>query len=175
MPRRRRPQSQTWRAFLANHVGQVMAADFFVGPTVTYRLLFVLVLLAHGRRPVVHVGVTEHPTSAWTAQQLRNAFPDDACPLPATRSRCRVRRSRHYDRHNGDLRHRHYATVALAQRLRQAFHGIHSPRVPRPRDRFECRRTKVAGHRVHRVRHALEDPVLSDNSVKSSTAAYAAR
>jgi putative transposase len=47
---------------------------------VTYRLLFVLVILAHDRRRVVHVAVTEHPTSAWTAQQLRNAFPNDACP-----------------------------------------------------------------------------------------------
>ena len=46
----------------------------------TYRLLFVLVILGHDRRRVVHVAVTEHPTSAWTAQQLRNAFPDDACP-----------------------------------------------------------------------------------------------
>jgi putative transposase len=47
---------------------------------VTYKLLFVLVILAHDRRRVVHVAVTNHPTSAWTAQHLRNAFPDDACP-----------------------------------------------------------------------------------------------
>ena len=80
MARRQRPPSQTWRTFLANHIGQVMAADFFVVPTVTYRLLFVLVILAHDRRRVVHVAVTDHPTSAWTAQQLRNAFPDDECP-----------------------------------------------------------------------------------------------
>jgi transposase InsO family protein len=80
MGRRRPSPSQTWRTFLANHIGQVVAADFFVVPTVTYRLLFVLVLLAHDRRRVVHVAVTEHPTSAWTAQQLRNAFPDNTCP-----------------------------------------------------------------------------------------------
>jgi transposase InsO family protein len=80
MGRRRQPPSQTWRAFLTNHIGQVMAADFFVVPTVTYRLLFVLVILAHERRRVVHVAVTAHPTSAWTAQQLRNAFPDSECP-----------------------------------------------------------------------------------------------
>jgi transposase InsO family protein len=58
----------------------VVAADFFVVPTVTYRLLFVLVILAHDRRRVVHVAVTEHPTSAWTAQQLRNAFPQEETP-----------------------------------------------------------------------------------------------
>ena len=81
MARRRRPPSQTWRTFLANHIGQVMAADFFVVPTVTYRLLFVLVILAHDRRRVVHIAVTDHPTSAWTAQQLRNAFPDDELPV----------------------------------------------------------------------------------------------
>jgi transposase InsO family protein len=80
MVRRRRPPSQTWRTFLANHVGQVMAADFVVVPTATYRLLFVLVILAHERRRVVHVAVTNHPTSAWTAQQLRDAFPNEESP-----------------------------------------------------------------------------------------------
>jgi putative transposase len=76
----RRPPPQTWRTFLANHRDQIAAADFCVVPTVTYRLLFVLVILAHERRRVVHVAVTDHPTSAWTAQQLRNAFPHDETP-----------------------------------------------------------------------------------------------
>ena len=80
MARRRRPPSQTWRTFLTNHVDQIMAADFFVVPTVTCRLLFVLVILAHDRRRVVHVAVTAHPTAAWTAQQLREAFPWDQAP-----------------------------------------------------------------------------------------------
>src|SRR5437762_14061879 len=57
-----------------------MAADFFVVPTATCRLLFVLVILAHERRRIVHVAVTEHPTAAWTAQQLREAFPWDQSP-----------------------------------------------------------------------------------------------
>jgi transposase InsO family protein len=57
-----------------------MAADFFVVPTVTFRLVFVLVILAHDRRRIVHLAVTNHPTAAWTAQQLRNAFPDDEAP-----------------------------------------------------------------------------------------------
>jgi putative transposase len=80
MPRRDGPPSQPWRTFLANHLAQIMAADFFVVPTVTYRLLFVLVVLAHDRRRIVHVAVTDHPTAAWTAQQLRNAFPEDQAP-----------------------------------------------------------------------------------------------
>jgi transposase InsO family protein len=80
MPRRHTPPSQPWRTFLANHVGQIMAADFFVVPTVPYRLLFVLVILAHNRRRIVHLAVTDHPTAAWTAQQFRNAFPEDDAP-----------------------------------------------------------------------------------------------
>jgi hypothetical protein len=78
--RPRRPSSQTWRTFLRNHLGQIVAADFFVVPTVTYRLVFVLVLFAHDRRRIRHVAVTAHPTSAWTAQRLRDAFPWDEAP-----------------------------------------------------------------------------------------------
>jgi transposase InsO family protein len=65
---------------LRNHIGQIVAADFFVVPTVTYRLVFILVLLAHDRRRIRHVAVTAHPTAAWTAQQLRDAFPWDEAP-----------------------------------------------------------------------------------------------
>jgi transposase InsO family protein len=76
----RQPPSQTWRTFLSNHVGQIVAADFFVVPTVTFRLMFVLVLLGHDRRRIRHVAVTAHPTAAWTAQQVREAFPWDEAP-----------------------------------------------------------------------------------------------
>jgi transposase InsO family protein len=87
IPRHRRPPSQTWRTFLTNHVGQITADDFFVVPTATCRLLFVLVILAHQRRRVVHVAVTGHPTAAWTAQQLREAFPGDEVPRSLIRDR----------------------------------------------------------------------------------------
>jgi hypothetical protein len=76
MARQRRPPSQTWRAFLTNHVGQIAAADFFVVPTATCRLLFVLVILAHERRRVVHIAVTAHPTAAWTANNSARRFPE---------------------------------------------------------------------------------------------------
>jgi len=79
MRRPPRPPSQTWRTFLTNHANQIMATDLFVVPTVTFRLL-VLVILAHDRRRIIHVAVTEHPTAAWTAQQLRNAFSDNETP-----------------------------------------------------------------------------------------------
>ena len=61
-----------------NHVGSTVAIDFFSVPTLTCRILFVFVVLAHDRRRILHVNVTHHPTSAWTRQQLREAFPDDA-------------------------------------------------------------------------------------------------
>src|SRR5229473_4423341 len=80
MVRRRQPPTQTWRTFLQNHIGQIVAADFFVVPTATYRLLFVLVLLAHDRRRIRHVAVTAQPTAVWTAQQLREASPWDEAP-----------------------------------------------------------------------------------------------
>jgi hypothetical protein len=78
MPRRRPPPSQTWRTFLENHVGSTVAIDFFAVPTLTCRILFVFVVFAHDRRRILHVNVTQHPTSAWTRQQLREAFPNDA-------------------------------------------------------------------------------------------------
>ena len=80
MVHRHRPPSQTWRTFLTNHLHQIAAADFFVVPTATCRLLFVLVILAHERRRIVHVAVTDHPTAPWAAQQLREAFPLDEAP-----------------------------------------------------------------------------------------------
>jgi hypothetical protein len=64
--RRRRPPSQTWRTFLANHTAALVSMDFFTVPTVTGRVLFVLVLPAHQRRRVVHLAITEHPTAAWS-------------------------------------------------------------------------------------------------------------
>jgi putative transposase len=62
MPRRRPQPSQTWRTFLANHARELVSIDFFTVPTARLRVLFVLVVLAHHRRRVVHFEVTEHPT-----------------------------------------------------------------------------------------------------------------
>ena len=87
MRRRRRPPSQTWRTFLANHLTSLVSLDFFTMPTLTGRVLFVLVLLSHHRRRVVHLRITEHPTAAWTAQQLIEAFPEDTAPRWLLRDR----------------------------------------------------------------------------------------
>jgi putative transposase len=87
MPKRRTPPSQTWRTFLANHVRDLVSLDFFTVPTARLRVLFVLVVLAHHRRRVVHFNVTEHPTAAWTAQQIVDAFPEDSAPSYLLRDR----------------------------------------------------------------------------------------
>jgi len=76
-PRSRRLSSQSWPTFLQNHEGGIAALDFFVVPTVTARLLYVLVVLNHKRRKIVHFNITDPPTAAWTAQQIINAFPYD--------------------------------------------------------------------------------------------------
>jgi putative transposase len=85
--RRRTPPSQTWRTFLANHVGSLASVDFFTVPTVTFKVLFVFVVLAHARRRVVHVNVTDAPTAEWSAQQLVEAFPWDTAPRDLLRDR----------------------------------------------------------------------------------------
>jgi putative transposase len=90
MPKRRPEPSQTWRTFLANHIGDLVSIDFFTVPTVRLRVLFVLVVLAHQRRRVVHFNVTEHPTAAWTAQQFVEAFPDESAPVYLLRDRDQV-------------------------------------------------------------------------------------
>ena len=85
--RRDRPPSQTWRAFLTNHVTALVSLDFFTVPTLTGRVLFVLVLLSHHRRRIVHLRITERPTADWTAQQIIEAFPDDTAPRWLLRDR----------------------------------------------------------------------------------------
>jgi putative transposase len=87
MLRHRRPPSQTWRTFLDDHVKQLVTVDFFVVPTVSFRLLYVFVVLAHDRRRVVHFNVTEHPTAEWTAAQIVQAFPWDKAPRYLLRDR----------------------------------------------------------------------------------------
>ena len=90
MSRRRRPPSQTWRTFLNNHLTTTVSVDFSTVQTIRFQVLYVLyvfLVLAHDRRRIVHVGVTDHPTAAWTAQQLREAFPWDTAPRYLLRDR----------------------------------------------------------------------------------------
>jgi len=73
--------SPTWRAFLAAHLGDMVAIDFFVVPTLTFRLLCGFVMLRHDRCELVHVNVTDHPTAAWAAEQVVAA--GAGIPVPA--------------------------------------------------------------------------------------------
>jgi transposase InsO family protein len=90
IPQSRKPPSQTWRAFLNNHVRDLVSVDFFTVPTVSFRVLFVFVVLAHHRRRIVHFNVTEHPTAEWTGQQMVEAFPEDTAPRFLLRDRDKI-------------------------------------------------------------------------------------
>jgi putative transposase len=83
----RKPPSPTWKAFLNTHVRDMVSIDFFVVPTKRFKVLFVLVVLAHHRRRVVHFNVTEHPSAQWTGQQIIEAFPWNAAPTYLLRDR----------------------------------------------------------------------------------------
>jgi putative transposase len=69
------PSSQTWRTFLANHAHHLWAADLLTVQTLTFKTLYVLVFIAHGRRELVHLNVTANPTAAWVWRQLIEATP----------------------------------------------------------------------------------------------------
>ena len=75
--RGRKPPSQTWRTFLDNHAPDLISIDFLTVPTETFRVLYVLVILSHERRRILHYNVTESPTAAWTARQLLEACGSD--------------------------------------------------------------------------------------------------
>lgn len=74
---RRNNPSQNWKTFLRNHSKDIISMDFFSVPTINLKLLHVLVIIEHHRRKIIHFNFTEHPTSIWTAQQMRNALYED--------------------------------------------------------------------------------------------------
>jgi len=82
MPRRpvEPDKLKRWVAFLRNHKDGIAAMDFFTVPTASLRVVYVLFIIKHARREIVHFNVTFHPTSAWVTQQLRESFPFDTAP-----------------------------------------------------------------------------------------------
>ena len=66
---------QSWKTFLANHRQGIWAMDFLTVPTIFFKVLYVLIVICHDRRVIKHFAITSHPTSAWVAQQLREATP----------------------------------------------------------------------------------------------------
>jgi putative transposase len=87
MPKKNGKPSQTWMTFLRNHVGQMVSIDFFTVPSIQLRVLYVIVILAHDRRRVLHFNITENPTAVWSAQQIVEAFPDNKAPRYLVRDR----------------------------------------------------------------------------------------
>jgi len=86
----RRPSrcpSQNWTSFLRNHLGQMVSLDFLTVPTIRFQVLYVLLILSHTRRKVLHFNVTAEPSALWTAQQLREAFPFTSPPKYLLRDR----------------------------------------------------------------------------------------
>ena len=73
MATRRRPPSQGWRTFLRNHADGIVAMDLFVVPTLSFRLLYGLLIMQQSRRLMLWLGVTEHPTAGWIARQVTEA------------------------------------------------------------------------------------------------------
>ena len=138
--RRRKPPSQTWRTFLTNHVGSLVSVDFFTVPTVVFKALFVFVVVAHDRRRVVHINVTDNPTAQWTAQQVVEAFPWETAPRYLLRDRDAVygvvfssRVQALGIREVKALR----ASVPVAESVRGTPHRDPAPRLPRSHRRPE--------------------------------------
>ena len=63
-----------------NHVDGIAAIDLFVLPTITFRLLYCLLILRHQRRLWVSFGVTTNPMAEWISRQIIEAFPWDSAP-----------------------------------------------------------------------------------------------
>jgi transposase InsO family protein len=87
MSRKRRPPSQGWKTFLRNHAAGIPSIDLFVVCTISFKLLYGLVILRHARRRLVSISVTNNPTANWIAGQLTDALPWDEAPLHLIRDR----------------------------------------------------------------------------------------
>jgi transposase InsO family protein len=90
MTRPSRPPSQTWKTFLRNHAEAIAAIDMCVVPTLTFDLLFAFLVLGHGRRQLLWIEVTRHPTAEWLARQITEAFPWASAPTYLVRDNDRA-------------------------------------------------------------------------------------
>ena len=90
MARRRGPPSQGWKTFLRNHADGIVAIDLFVVPTISFRLLYGLLIMGHGRRQILWFGATAHPTAEWIANQLTQACRWEQIPRYLIRDRDRA-------------------------------------------------------------------------------------
>src|SRR5262245_50799075 len=82
--------SQSWKTFFRNHAQAIAAIDLFVVPTLTFERLFAFLVLRHGRRQLLWFEVTRHPTAAWLARQITEAFPWASAPTYLVRDNDRA-------------------------------------------------------------------------------------
>jgi hypothetical protein len=87
MVRRPGTPSPTWRSFLRNQAAGIAAIDMLIVVSASFRLLYVMIILAHDRRRIVRFDVTRHPTAGWLARQVTEAFPWDIAPRYLLRDR----------------------------------------------------------------------------------------
>jgi putative transposase len=162
LPKKAKLPSQAWKAFLDNHADHLVAMDFFTVPTATFRVLFGLVILAHRRRSIVHFNVTEHPTAAWVAQQLREAFPEDGAPRYLIRDRDRA-----YGaipgprRRNGHHRSADRSAEPVAECVRGKINRLYSVGMPGPRDRPGREAPAEDSTQLLRILPRIADPFVA--------------
>jgi hypothetical protein len=131
MMRRRGAPSSTWRSFLRNQAEGIAAIDMFVVASASFRLLYVMIILAHDRRKIMRTAVTEDPTATWLSRQMTEAFPwGQGAPVSAARPRRIVWRVLlQPGGSDGNHGGHHGATITLAERVRRARDRFDSPRV----------------------------------------------
>src|SRR5262249_3607956 len=124
-----------WKTFLRNHADAIASMDMFVVPTVSFRLLYGLLILQHTRRELLWLGVTTHPNAQWIAQQLTEALGWKEVPRYLI---ARSRRRRWRGLHpaclgDGYSRPPHRGALALAKRVCGTPHWLDPTGLPRPR------------------------------------------
>ena len=131
MVRRRRPPSQGWKTFLRNHAAGIVSLDLFVVRTISFKLLYGLVILRHARRRLVTVSVISNPTAEWIACDGRVSLERSAAS-PDSRPRRGLRPSVHPSHSsNGDPRSSDRAALTVAERPRRASHRLDPARISR--------------------------------------------
>jgi hypothetical protein len=156
MVRRRRPPSQGWKTFLRNHIDGIASLDLFVVRTISFKLLYGLVILRHARRRLIMIAVTANPTdNQWIAGPVTDAFPWDEAPHHLFRDRDGAFGPAYIRRitSNADPRSSYRTTLAMAERPRRAPHRLDSTRSPRSSDRV---RRSPAASRAQEVPFLLQ-------------------
>ena len=84
------PPSQGWKTFLRNHADGIASMDLFLVPTISFRLLYGLLILQHHRRKLLWLAVTARPSAEWLARQLTEAYGWQQAPRYIIRDRDRI-------------------------------------------------------------------------------------